>query len=156
MFLQRWWISASEGVSVHCVLQYCVDMQSTFSDSSHKNVHPIHSFCIFAVCLQQHRFSFCPGFSSWAFAYTEDPAVDKVTGLLMLGVKVALVVRAAVYSMNLPAVQKHYMNYNICKCYLIMLLLEKITEINVLVTEHKGLVNNSVFLSMNQIVTIWL
>lgn len=72
----------------------------------------------------------------------------------MLGVKVALVVRAAVYSMNLPAVQKHYMNYNICKCYLIMLLLEKITEINALVTEHKGLVNNSVFLSMNQIVTI--
>lgn len=59
----------------------------------------LHIFCIFPVGLKLHRLSFFPGFSSQVFTCTKHPAVEKVTGLLVLGVKVAVVFRAGVYSM---------------------------------------------------------
>lgn len=60
-------------------------------------------FCIFLVGLKLHRFSFFPPLSSQGFTFTKHTAVDKVMGLLMLGVKVALVFRAGIYQDRLSS-----------------------------------------------------
>lgn len=58
MFLQRWWISASEGVSVHCGLPYI--FKSSFSDCCGENVHPVHNSACF---LSAQTFLFLDGYS---------------------------------------------------------------------------------------------